>query len=292
MRYLHRNVGVARLWRIGGLSLALLVTTACAGGRDLGLKPTTTNGTELPTTGLATSTTAGTVAPSTSVASSSTTAPPPGGGAAQLRQTCLRETANTATRSLVYQPTKHMVVQQSTRVVVVLGNGPIPTGAFNNESTTVVRLATTCAVQAQLTGPDFDITPAGWQRESFIDTPSLTWSWEVEPTHTGNLMLALSLQSVFLETGDEFDSTVDSYTADIAVAAMPVSAAQQARSIFDSPIFDTGLGIASPLVIGGIGWWIKRRRDKKKSPTPPKPPKAKQGGQRRRRKKSANSRQR
>jgi hypothetical protein len=161
-----------------------------------------------------------------------------------------------------------MTDDETAQVVVVLGDGPVPVGAFNTEPTIVVPLDTTCSVQAQLTGGGFDITPSGWQPQSFINSSRVEWTWQVTPDKAGKLMLSLSVQSVFMEAGEEFDSAVGNYNAAISVAANPLSPSEEANSVLENPLFLTVFGVVLAAVLAGATKLVSDLRKKRRGEKP------------------------
>ena len=190
---------------------------------------------------------------------------------------CEASFSNAIARNLAYQPARQMKVGQSASVMVVLGTPNVQLPLITGSPTTVIRIATTCEVEAQLTAAPgaFDIAPSQFQIQSFIDGPVLTWTWGVTPEQVGtSLDLDLEIDSLYQQSdGQPLPGRVRSYTAVISVSATSAQLTHRAGSILDNPLFDTFLAAILPLVVGGLWsrrWW--RRRQTPDSPPGPDPP--------------------
>lgn len=114
--------------------------------------------------------------------------------------------ARQAESQLVYQPDRRMTFGNSYDVVAVLALDSTDAGAValpGPDRTTIVTVGgTRCTVEAELTGPDFEITPPGPHAQSFLDSRVLTWRWQVAPKRTGtDLKLLLRIQPTVVEDG-------------------------------------------------------------------------------------------
>lgn len=135
------------------------------------------------------------------------------------------EQANEALARLRYEPQRRMVVGRSSRVQAVLSLGDVPPDVTFESSTTVIEIPDLrCQVEAQLTGPDFDVTPDEPQPQSFVGTLFLRWEWQVRPLRAGDdLKLNLRLQAAVVEGGRTVPGPATFYATDIDVDAEPVS---------------------------------------------------------------------
>lgn len=116
---------------------------------------------------------------------------------------------------VVFEPTKTMQVGRVEKFTIrasVAGDPPQVDGATN---TTIEDLIVHCELQAALRGAQFDIDPAGFRVRSFLDGPTVSWTWDVAPKEQGNLMLTLEVQSLVRDRTGE----VDEFTTDVLVEA-------------------------------------------------------------------------
>ena len=118
---------------------------------------------------------------------------------------------------------------------------------------TVVAVALRCEVQAQLRGADFRVDPAEFQPRSFLDQPSVEWSWDVVPLKAGTSVLSLEIRSVAVIDGRRiegagtqlYQSTVTITTKDQGFGA---DVKRWTSSVVDFPLVR---GFGSLLVIFG-----------------------------------------
>jgi hypothetical protein len=114
------------------------------------------------------------------------------------------ETAASAEEAeLRYEPERSMDMGRRYLVTatVSLGGAP-PTISFEDSTTVVTIDGVRCELTAQLVGADFAITARSAERQSFVGTRELAWSWDVRPRHNGNdLKLALTIQAIVVEPG-------------------------------------------------------------------------------------------
>ena len=168
-------------------------------------------------------------------------------------------------RKLAYQPSQRMHVDRPTTVIVVLGTASRPPVTITAPGTTVVvPIETTCEVEAQLTAAPgtFAISPTGYQPMSFLDSPVVSWTWQVTPEEAGrDLQLQFDINSLYQVSGDQpIPGSVRSYTAVINVSASPTSFVKHASNVFDNPLFLTLLGATIPLALAAVGAYLHRRR--------------------------------
>ncbi len=98
-----------------------------------------------------------------------------------------------------YEPTRKMSIGETQQVQVTasVGRDPVRTSVPSSRaSTTLVPITLRCEVQAQLRGEDFKVNPGGFQQASFLDRPSVTWSWDVVPMKSGPRFLTLEIRSI------------------------------------------------------------------------------------------------
>jgi hypothetical protein len=128
---------------------------------------------------------------------------------------------------VTFEPSRDMTVDETERVVVVAAVNPAgqaTTTVTFETSTTVVSIRLRCEVRAQLRGAGFEIVPEDFQGGSFLDRPSIRWSWDVTPTKEGDRSLTLEVQSVAHIGGDEIEGAGgELFEAEIAVDAKPRS---------------------------------------------------------------------
>ena len=185
-------------------------------------------------------------------------------GAPVTNSSCMNALNTEVQRKLAYQPAQTMRVQTPSSVTVVLGTSSLPPVTIGPGTTIVVPISTTCVVEAQLSAAPgtFEISPAGYQPMSFLDSSTVTWTWLVTPEEAGqNLKLELDVNSLFQEpAGQAIPGAVRSYTAQIDVTAASTPLGKRASSIFSNPLFDTFIGALIPLAIAAVAARRHRRR--------------------------------
>jgi len=102
-----------------------------------------------------------------------------------------------------YDTARSMTLDQTQQFVVTATiQGTTPAGSTTvAPDVTVVAVALRCEVQAQLRGADFRVDPAEFQPRSFLDQPSVEWSWDVVPLKAGTSVLNLEIRSVAVIDG-------------------------------------------------------------------------------------------
>ena len=107
--------------------------------------------------------------------------------------------------TISYDTARSMTVDQTQQFVVTATiQGAVPAGTTTTSvapDVTVVTVALRCEVQAQLRGADFRVDPAEFQPRSFLDQPSVEWSWDVVPLKAGTSVLNLEIRSVAVIDG-------------------------------------------------------------------------------------------
>jgi hypothetical protein len=186
-------------------------------------------------------------------------------------------------RELAYQPSRQMTVGEASTVTAIIGTNAVPppqsvTGVTG--TTVVVRIKTSCDVEAQLIGGDFQIDPSEAQEKSFYGTSVVSWTWYVTPETAGrNLQLELVINSLFhLGNGITLASTARSALVKIRVDAASKSLLEQVDDVSDYPIFATVAGAA--IVSASAIIFRRLRKIRRKSPAgaPATPPAATRAG--------------
>lgn len=203
-------------------------TTTVASSPTTKASPPTTTKTSPPTTTKAAPTTAAGPVPTAAPSPTPTTGQAAGAGPPADIAACERQ-AREARSQLVYQPSRRMTLADAAEVVVqlALSASDLPGVSIPGpDRTTIVPVrAARCTVEAQLTGVDFEITPAESRAQSFLDSRVLTWQWQVSPKRVGTgLRLVLRLQPTVVEDGKPpRPGSDDFHEALIQVDARPIS---------------------------------------------------------------------
>jgi hypothetical protein len=192
-------------------------------------------------------------------------------------RTRLRDCEERARRATVAFPKSlEMVVGDASEVRVVASTGS--TGATTSTlpvPTTVVNVALRCEVEAQLRGPELRVDPDGFQPGSFLDSPTIVWSWDVTPTQVGRRRLTLRIRSIAVIEGRRIEGAgTPLYQTDIVAKARPRSFWERvndaASGVVEHPLVR---GFGSLLVVGGAiagGWrWLVKRREKTRAKDTP-----------------------
>jgi len=220
-----------------------------------------------PTTTFATTTTSIPRVTSTSSPGSTTSTPSTSTSTPTDQQDCQAALDQELSRNLSYQPSQQMRVGVATTVEVDLGSSSSPLPTIPGPSTTIIHISTTCDVEAQLTSAVnlFAISPPGYQEQSFINTSTLNWQWQVTPLTPGrDLQLDLDLQWIYRPGNDEpvIPGGVKRFHAMISVAAKPVEPGQILDSTLFQAIASSAVTAAGSAVIVAL-----YRRHRKKSRT-------------------------
>jgi hypothetical protein len=151
-----------------------------------------------------------------------------------------------------------MTVDETYDVQAVLALGDLPPEITFETPTTVVVLKARCEVEAELTGADFAITPAGPQAQSFMDQPHLVWQWDVRPEHPGDaLELHLRLQATRFEGGRSLPGGVVLNESLIDVRTVDRSAWKRFDD-WSSDVF--GHPVVAALILPTAGWILVAAR--------------------------------
>lgn len=189
------------------------------------------------------------------------------------------------TAKVSYEPTRKMLADQtaSVRVTASVDGGDAATTVVTTPvPTTVVITTLRCEVQAQLRGLDFKIEPAGFQQGSFLDRPTIVWSWDVVPLNPGRTQLTLEIRSVAEVAGRRIEGAggelyVSAIQVDTKTEGLGEKVRRWSGDIVDHPLVK---GFGSLLLVLGTlaGWWRgllkrpwpwRRRVPSEEAPAPP-----------------------
>jgi len=219
-----------------------------AGLFGVGVVSSTTTTDPPPTTSVSTT------SPTSVPASTTTSTPLPASDRERLAQ-CEQRAASATVR---FAPALEMTVGEADRFVVVAS-------VEEDAPTTVASVALRCEVQAQLRGRDFDIDPGDFQPGSFLDRPTITWSWDVTAEKTGERTLTLEIRSIAVIDGRRIEGAGgELFTSTIHIDARPEGLWARSKGWF-AEIVDHPLvrGLSSLLVVAATlaavwGWLLKR----------------------------------
>jgi len=203
-----------------------------------------------------------------------TTALPTDDASTTARQAKRDCEARAAQAVVTYQPDKEMVVAvaEPVEVVATAGTAAPPSSLAGGESPTSIPVHLACLVEAELSGPDFDVQPEGWVRESFLATDEIHWTWLVKPTHAGHdLPLRLEIRSLITDPdgGDPTPVGPSPAIVEIVVKAEPGAwydgIGRLWGAVWSNPIWPAAGGVVALLTFLGV----KRRTDPRGAPQPP-----------------------
>ena len=207
--------------------------------------------------GSATTTTSPGNGPTTTVPSPGTTVPD------DVR---LAECERRALNATVEYPTSiDMTVGETKPFVAVASTEDRGTTTSTDVATTVVPVQLRCEVQAQLRGLDFEVDPDEFQLGSFLDRPTITWSWDVVAQKPGESTLELEIRSVAVIDGRRIvGAGRELYTSAIDVDARPEGwwdrSERISAQVTDHPLVR---GLGSLLLLGatfaGAWHWLLKR---------------------------------
>ncbi len=181
---------------------------------------------------------------------------------------------------------KEMVVgvSETVEVVATVGAAAPPTSLPGDEPSQQQAAALACSVEAELTGLDFDITPSGPQKASFLSGDHVTWIWTVQPRQSGSgLPLQLTVRGFVEGVSDvagaqELARGPDPIIVAISVEAEPRSFTERAADVWwgfwDSRLWTGIAGVLALLAFFGVRVREPSRREKKPLPPRPLPPPA------------------
>jgi hypothetical protein len=186
-------------------------------------------------------------------------------GDSQLAEQLRRCEADAQTASVEFAPQLEMVVGTSTDVHVVasIGSaGPEPSGS--GPPTTVVPAVLHCEVEVTLRGQGFEIDPDDPQSGSFLDRPTIDWSWSVTPTSAGRRTLHVQVLPVAREGALQLPGTPILFEATIAVDAAPRSVLDRVdgvvRGVVGYPLVTSFGALAGIVTMLAATWrWILKR---------------------------------
>lgn len=202
-----------------------------------------------------------TTSPTSVPASTTTSTPLPASDRERLAQ-CEQRAASATVR---FAPALEMTVGEAERFVAVASVEDDVTATSTDTPTTVASVALRCEVQAQLRGKDFEIDPGDFQPGSFLDRPTITWSWDVTAEKTGERTLTLEIRSIAVIEGRRIEGAGgELFTSTIQIDARPEGLWARSKRWF-AEIVDHPLvrGLSSLLVVAATlaavwGWLLKR----------------------------------
>ncbi len=140
--------------------------------------------------------------------------------------------------------------------------GPTDTASV---PTTVVPVQLRCEVQAQLRGVDIDIDPKEFQPATFLEQPTITWSWDITAIAPGDKVLHLEIRSVAVIDGRPLvGAGRQLYTSRIHVVAQPeslwVKTKRISAAVVDHPLV-RGLSslVLLAAIVAGAWRWLRRQ---------------------------------
>ncbi len=178
-----------------------------------------------------------------------------------------------------------MVVDEISDVSVTasLGTtgGPEPGG--NGPLTTVQAATLHCEVRATLRGQGFVIDPSDAQAGSFLDSPDVSWRWQVTPTSAGSRTLHFELLPLARDGDLQLPGTPVLFAATIAVDAQPQSFWDHVDDVVSGVVeYPLVTSFGALVAIAGVlaaGWtwvlkrpwpWATPRRPALRRPPPPR----------------------
>jgi hypothetical protein len=202
---------------------------------------------------------------STVTTSPQTTTSVPSRDDAQRLLECERRAADA---QVSYPPSAKMTVGEIDQIEVTASieeRLPVvssPTTGVTN--TTIERVALRCEVQALLRGEDFEIDPEGYRDRTFLDEPTVPWTWDVTPTKRGKGRLTLEIRSVAVIEGRRIEgATTKLYTTQIDVGVsedLGQKIKRWSSNVVDHPLVQGfgGLLVVAGTVGGAWRWLLKR----------------------------------
>ncbi len=171
---------------------------------------------------------------------------------------------------LVYEPDRRMTVGQTyavTAAVTVDGSVDV---TFASPTTVVPVQNPRCQVEAELSGPDFEVDPPAARAQSLVGRTDISWRWQVRPRREGgDLQLTLRIQGQLLEDGLVLPGPEDTTSATIDVTARPVSLADRVGGALSAEAVGTGVALATAAASAGA--WARRRAQARRRPQPRQP---------------------
>jgi len=195
-----------------------------------------------------------------------TTAPATATTVPEVGEEELAECEQQARHAVVtYQPSQQMTAGESSRVVVrasLESSASTTSTSFpGTVPTTSVEARLACTVEARLRGQAFDVDPQGFQRESFLGSDHIDWSWDVTPRSPGTDVLTLEIHGVLHVASGDQQVAQRSFETEITVTSHPegfLTRVNNAVSGFvEHPVIQF-LGFAGLVAIVGFFW--QRRR--------------------------------
>lgn len=169
-----------------------------------------------------------------------------------------------------YEPSRDMTIGTTEQYLVTasLDTADETTGGDGfSGPTTAAQVPLRCEVQAQLRSTDFDIDPTGFQPGSFLDQPTITWSWDLVPLKVGpDQKLSLEIRSVAVIDGRRIEgagSRLFSPVINVNVKAESFGETlKRWSSAFVQHPLVAGAGSLATIagVMAGVWRWLLKRR--------------------------------
>lgn len=161
---------------------------------------------------------------------------------------------------LVYRPPSPMRVNDWRRVVVRVSDPSAPpdftAGLPGSGSVRTRDVAVGSDLMADLAGPAFNIVRVGGDdgRRTLATGTFAEWQWDVQPLHSGQRSLSLSLYVRLVDGGPPLD--VKTFVEDIDVQVNPIYTTSQ--WIKD---YGPATGLTIPVIVAAIWAVVQRRRN-------------------------------
>lgn len=184
----------------------------------------------------------------------------------ELAQQLAKCEADAAHAEIGFSPDLGMVVGEITDVDVTaaIGGSDVPTPTGTGPSITIVPATLHCKVEATLRGQSFDIDPDEPQAGSFIDQPSMSWTWQVTPTSAGTRRLLLRIVPIAQDQDLQLLGTPVPFEVTITVVAAPRSFWQRVddfiRALISHPLV-SGFGALAAMIatLAAVWRWVLNR---------------------------------
>jgi hypothetical protein len=125
--------------------------------------------------------------------------------------------------------------------------------------TTIARLPVTCHLQARLRGLKFDVDPPDFRTQSFLHQSTATWTWDVKPTHEGELVLTAEVQSIVRDKTDVIAAAGSIINVDAADRSLPETVNAAAVAFVTHPVVQF---FGATAVLGALAYLWRRVRDR------------------------------
>jgi hypothetical protein len=245
-------------WRMAALSAGSAVALlACGSGGETG-----GNASEAPSTSVS--------ATSADVPQTTVTTPADDIPTDEGIDDCDRRVAADSDVRLVYEPDRTMTVGETYGVIAAVTVDGSVDVTFASPTTVVPVRNARCQVEAELSGPDFEVDPPAARAQSLVGRTGIAWRWQVRPRREGgDLQLTLRIQGQLVEDGLVLPGPEDTTSATIDVSAEPVSLADRIGSAVSAETVGTGVALAT--AVASAGAWARRRTQARRRPEPRQP---------------------